>query len=505
MTATLIKNPIQASGRITSVDDIINLTQTIKLNDNMPSVREILFIDKKAIIKSAQTENGVLSIKGEVHTNIFYAADTGKAESISAVVPFDYIRECSFEASETVISATVSDCEINSFKQRRGELRLEVTIKGLLSENATIENFEKTEDIDGVITKKTSHTASTVKTIQSSSEHEFLLDADKKENMRIIYAGCGLYEQTSTSSRAGILFSAMVKTEMILAYENEEGEYEYECMSDTFGINTMIETNIDSQFDSYSIHAEVSTEAADVIYTDSSCSLCVNAKVYFEAVFFSDVQFEAVSDIYSTEKLLIPAKENIALVRFNNVSHDEVMLSGSSPLSNDPSVNIIGCSASEIKYEDVYENGVLTVSGELTVSVLLFKRSGGEFTVVNIAIPFSAQPNTSVSQDDVYLIKVDCDAPSCGVSGNKLNAKAAVNISCISAQNLEYAAIKDIEVSEYSQNDDSTYCIKVYYYSEGKELWDLAKENRTSIEKILTSNGISDISELTERMPLIIK
>lgn len=99
---------------------------------------------------------------------------------------------------------------------------------------------------------------------------------------------------------------------------------------------------------------------------------------------------------------------------------------------------------------------------------------------------------------EINVLHVDCIK-----NGNRLELKAELN-ACVSVwSKQEHKTVLDVHLQEEEAYPTQRFAVRLYYAKSGENVWDIARECRTSPEGILTENSLHDYS-LTEDAVLVV-
>ena len=102
MSADMIKNTSAVSGAKKAVKGEINVSDTLRLGDNMSSIKDILFTNETVSVKSSQVYLGTFTVRGEVNVHILYMGENEEPAYLKSAIPFEYIGECASENNSTL-------------------------------------------------------------------------------------------------------------------------------------------------------------------------------------------------------------------------------------------------------------------------------------------------------------------------------------------------------------------------------------------------------------------
>lgn len=506
MPADMIKNTSAVSGAKKAVKGEINVSDTLRLSDNMSSIKDILFTDESVLVKSSQAYMGTFTVRGEVNVHILYMGENEEPAYMNSVIPFEYIGECASENDSALyITSKIKSCEIMPMKQRRIDVNVSVVIEGVSVDQIQVDTLKDIEGINNVMMQKKEMSASLIRTLTSSQNFNFSFDAGAVSPGKIIYGSGNLTNVSSTSSHAGILVNGMMKVGVIYSVEDEEGNLSYRSFTDLFPVNHFIETDSSLEYDNYQISAVASCGDFQFIYSDNGLSVEIESALSCNILMFKQVKWESVSDMYSPNVMLkmIPVEKKCILAE--DITSETVSFSDSIRIPASPNIFKIAASKERLQLKYEMEQDTFKAYGDIICSIAVLKNDKGAIDTYEIKIPVEwGIANCNFTEEDI-LVSAEVEECTYDVRNDSVSVNASIRMSGVVLNEITVDDISDVIISDYDQEEDNYISIKVHYFQPGEKLWDLAKTNRTTIKHILSTNAIDKEEDVKAYQPLIIK
>lgn len=505
MSADMIKNTSAVSGAKKTIKGEISVADTLRLGDNMSSVKDILFSNETVSVKSSQVYLGTFTVRGEVDVHILYMGENEEPAYLKSVIPFEYIGESASETSTTLyVKSDIRSCEISPMKQRRVDVNIVLGIEGICVDEITVDSLRDISGIDNVMMQKEQLSASLLKSVSSTQSYNFSFDAGAVNPGKILYGSGTLTNVATTSSHAGILVNGMMKTDVIYSVEDEEGVAGYRSFSETFAVNHIIETDSSFEYDRYDVDAYLSCDDIQFLYSDSGLMVGVEASIYCTALLYKDIQWASVVDLYSPNVMLTPVSTQKNCIKASQIASETVSAADTVRLTAS-SVFKIAATKEKLNLAYAMEEGSYIVNGDLICDVAVLKDEKGAFDTYQLKIPVEwGITNCSFSEDDI-LVSTKIEECTYELHSDGIYIKANINMSATILEDITVSEITDVTTAEYAVEEENYISIKVHYYQPGEKLWNVAKQNRTTPKQILAMNAIDKEEDIKAYQPLIIK
>lgn len=141
-------------------------------------------------------------------------------------------------------------------------------------------------------------------------------------------------------------------------------------------------------------------------------------------------------------------------------------------------------------------DGGFNIAGAVNHTVIAVTGSGAP-AIFDCSTPFEYSVSANLSESSIIDIDVFCAGSSFTLGGNSVTVKSDMAAFGTITAASDYDAVTDLDVDETAQKSrDGDYALKLYYGTEGEDLWEIAKKYSTGVECIAEENNLSgDILE----------
>ncbi len=504
MPALLNKKTLNVCGKTQKIESEISVSDSVKIGDNLPNLKDVVFFNTLATITDKNIYMDTYTVRGRLTVSTLYRSEDGVLESFEAIIPFETVGEAPQGENKTLfVGAEVKKCVVSPLRQRRLDIDATLRMTGYVSASDAVSESISVEGVDEVYTDTKEARGTLLKGIASSRQYEFEFNPGPIAPGKILYASGKLSEPTITSGRSAILYNAMLDTDVIYTCEEEDGSLSYHSFSESFPVNQVINTEIGDAYDGFEVKASLRYDNAQFVFGENGIKVLMSVTVFYDAVLLKNVSWPMISDAYSSSKLITVKRGVKTISLVETLGKGALKLSESASVASQDGFVKVACADHRIQYEAKASDGLLSVDGTLAVEALLLKSAGDATQTVRASLPFSWQYDTPLNLSDVILY-VSLSSLSCDVADGRLNVEAEISVESSALINSEIEEIEDMTVGDYEAGQDNYTIIKIHYMQPGERLWDIAKANRTSIEKILGDNAIDSEEDVTLYQPLLI-
>lgn len=505
MAVDLVKNTVTLSGAGGEINGEITVSETIRLGDNMSSVKKIVFSDESVLLKSCETYVGGAAIKGEVHSTIVYLGENEAVDSLSVSLPFEYLTETSAASSGAVlVKCNVSRVEVLPMKQRRIDLNVTVQIGGFCSAELAYDNLSGIEGVEGMNYLRDEHTATLMRSMLSGREVANSFSIGSVQPGKIIYCGSSLSDIATNSSASGILLNASVNQYVIYTTENDEGLDSYHTYSDSFAINQFIETPFGESYDHFELTPYLAMNEAEFLYNEAGeIDIEVRGDISTAVTLFKNVKYPVVCDMFSTSGVLDIKYDEAEYLCLEEVIRDTVTLNESAKI-NPSGINKLAAGKQRVNVGFKWNGGSIDLFGELNSDALILKSNEADIETAEIKAEFSWNKRLDPNGSEIYVY-ADVDKADYEIRGDEVILRADISIKVFVASSVTEYETQSASISAFDADEDNYVTIKVRYIAEGENIWTIAKENRTSIAQILSANNIDKEDLIKPNQPIIIR
>ena len=250
--------------------------------------------------------------------------------------------------------------------------------------------------------------------------------------------------------------------------------------------------------DAYGVDEEskcnICMKNADVIVrvkesTDSSVSFEVNIKIPFVMVGGVEKELSYIDDVYCVAGELDTCFCMADVMKSVNSCDGSFYLNFTADAYDENISEVCDTFVDDIRCSTEFSAGCVTATGSLNVNAVL-KNTDGQFVVITRTFAFEQPLSTTGISAGEKFISVLCDGACASLNGGKVNFNVDMKYSgfvCCSEAQKMLSSIDFKESSKASQSEN----VVIYYAHSGEKLWDIAKENRSTVEQISVVNDIS--------------
>lgn len=243
----------------------------------------------------------------------------------------------------------------------------------------------------------------------------------------------------------------------------------------------------------------VSAEAKDVPNEDGQKrDIILNAEVEIRYDGYRADELTFLSDAYGKEEKLCITAEDTRLVKTISTQKSRIPVEEQlSPAPEDRFLEIYPVGAVlQLEEPEVTEGGIV-VEGMVVCSLLyLGMENGVQPVATELSVPFHHQlAVNTVSKEELQSVSVFLDGKIAGLSavivdGTTAKIHAGVNITATMLTQETCPMVARVEKEPYEEGNEPG--MVGYIFSENDSLWEIAKENRTTIGAILKINQLTE-------------
>ena len=473
------------------------MEEEINLEQQMPDLEQVVgqnFIFTPGQITKTE---GKVCIQGDLEYQILYAPVKGELTSIRGSFPvsqcimMDYEPQCDVQVEVNVSTVTIK--RLNSRK---------LSVFVLLDAKANAYSMQEKrfiEDIEEPVEKKKAH-LNTTQLMESGTTNISIKDilalpSNRPDVGRIIFyraqiRGVELKAQPDGIWIKGELFAFLV-------YESGPEEPHMEYMELVSPVEGQGECNcMDGAIQdmNYRVLSANVSEAPNEDGEVRDIHITMEIEVDYQQ--FEEKEVDYLEDTYSLDCLLKPEYETIGFQKL--LSQQMVRIKAAeifAPPGEDRLLTVYPTgSIVQMGVPEVVEGGVV-VEGSVIVDLMYIGTlRGNSPRIIQVSIPFHQQINEaqlSQKNKDQIRVKVRADTVQLSATildGTQADVKAVVNITASLYDRKEIPLMVSLQTDELPEEKWPG----LVGYRLGKEdsLWKLAKENRTTVDKICRINGI---------------
>lgn len=222
---------------------------------------------------------------------------------------------------------------------------------------------------------------------------------------------------------------------------------------------------------------------------NSGCVLDVNVKVPYIMLSGIENELAYIDDIYSTKNDIKTNFVPIVLIKKINKIEGRFRLALSADSYDENICDVCDTYADDIRYTVDCSSGFPILMGSVTLNCVL-KNTEGQYALITRTFAFEEKlPENSEACEFVVGLEGQEIAASIQ-AGGKVNFSIDIKYCGFCFNTAEHNILCNIDINENAkENTDEN--VVVYFAHSGEKLWDIAKENCSTVELISSVNNIS--------------
>ena len=468
--------------------------------DSMPDCLKILQVEGRAVTESRIITKGKISVRGRVECEILYVPENaGGVRCISNSIPFAYSENVA-EAEDKMFFET--KCDVKHLEFQLANSR-KINVKAVVETEGRVTGCREIQFVSTVAGEgaemRTEKFVGRNRVICKTVEFDISESIPMPGNAEVIVKTCGELKNRDIKI---INNKVVAKGEigMTIMYRAEGENLDVLSASvpfteilDAEGINDGQQWEID-----YNLKEISARLAENEAGKEARCNIAVEVNICSDEL----LEFEGVTDIYGTEKKLVPHREKITLDGYREKASAKIEVREIVKLGEDapPVSKIFGV---WVKPYSAHCNetvsGVKT-DGEVQCSVVYISEKEDEMVHTEIFnLPFCA--TVDMQSRGTLKTEIKPGIAEYTLSGNNIELRIPLEIltECIKSGEEEIVT----EVKELEEDQCDRPAMVLCFVQKGDSVWEIAKRYHSRICDIERINKISG-EEIQEGMMLLI-
>ena len=486
-----------------------NYEWDIIVPDSKPDILKIITAEGFITLTSKDVMQDRAVLNGNIRINLIYLAadENNSVKNIECVQPFNYVMEIKGlkPGMKLCVYNIIDKISANIINSRKLNVNVYVCFMGEAYEDYSSEYIENIED-------------SCVKCKCENATGLKLVDCIDKS-----FTVSDDYEIPSGKSSAEALLS--IKPDFTHCdIKNANGKFVirgnvciasvYNSVSENDGIQYMInETPVneivecDSVSEDNILDGDVKVSNFNYILKENSdgekriikysCDVNINGKVY------DTMSITPVVDAYGTTKDLKVQKESCLLDKYEKVDRGQFAAKDILYVDKNKEIQRVICTDVEAFTDKITkESSGLKLNGHILVD-LLYQSIDGELCYIRREMQFDHFIDTLIDNYPVYDVQVNADSCSYNIlSSDSIEMRVNICYKVIARNKLGFDFVNKLEAAE--KNKICHNGITVVFCDGEEVLWDIAKKYKTTVEEIMTVNGLENENDIIKGMKLLI-
>ncbi|OQB13351.1 MAG: LysM domain protein [Firmicutes bacterium ADurb.Bin193] len=483
--------------------------------DVKPDIAKVLQIDARAVILSKECSTDRITVEGKATLNILYVGEDNSVKSINSAQNFTHYIDVkgAAEGMGIELESDVENVEYEVINSRKINVRtlIGLDVKAFMPRDINVLTNVMGGEFETL--RKKIKPYSVVARIDDNTEIKEKLEipAGKPSIASILKIDARVKEsELKVSTNKLIIKGTLCVTTLYLGDMDRDviQFMEHEVpFTEIFDVPSA-DDGMDGQ-----ISFAVTDITYDIVEDSDGDSriLIVCVAVAVTGKVARQLEIDVIEDIYSVNTPLYVAKNTANLDKMVENTRVQVTVNDVATVSDESPeiVQVYNVIAKPYLSETRIENGKIVVEGVVDAYILYMSddKSCPLYTHKH-EMRFSHNMDGGNACDDMYCdVKLDIDHISYNIAmGREVQLRIILGISAkvICTDRIEY--VTEVAASDESAeaSEKKKCCIKIYFVQKGDKLWDIAKKYRTTMDKIMQMNDISDESEIIAGKQIII-
>lgn len=474
----------------------------ISLADYYGDIVKILGNAVETNIFSAAITGDKAIIDGSVSVRVLYVDSNGKSEIFEANCPFNRSVDVPEGADTDIISVTAVSDQITcrAVNQRRAEIRGSVALKVCVHSVTACEMITADEN-------------QPYHTLECKAEGNFLTGCMAK-----------CYALSSTADVADGLKISKVYRTSVMPVVSEVRNIKNKLMVKGSAVADVVLLTEDGNFVTERVNVPVN-QIADMDGIDEDSRCCVNLSVrsvdirlapdtpqsgrQLEVALIVNADIDAyrkasvnaVAEAYSPACELICSKNRIKCITNILRVNENHTVTSKMDFSSCRGQSIADAAVRKIRYTVNSQNNCIQLKGNIHFGIVVVTSDNERMFFERIAdFEYTKQFGEDVSECDFSPV-VCVNAVNCSVnSSSEATVSTEIHIDGFVNVLKNLDVITSVEKGKEKDRDNSDGVITVYFASKGERLWDIAKEQGSSVAFIKSTNDIDEDVLSSDRM-----
>lgn len=476
---------------------MITFDEDFNIPDKKYDVDEVLWMESSFTDVKVKCEGNKARISGNFSSEIMYrSSENGCIECATALLPVSQWTNLTTECLECNITVNVEECSARIINSRKLNLRALIACEVCHDESdstdivtditAPIEKKYKDVNISTLVAEKTDY----VKVSETVT-----LPNNKPNIEELLFSKISLKDRGIRLMENGFTIKGDLETFVLYSYtpdgEDKGQMFTYHTINIPF--EEMLNLNGLSENDTGYIIANIQSEKVSIVPDDDGEErrIKVEADIVLGISIYRDEEVTILDDAYSlTDDLELGRKKcECALVNSHNASR----LSVSEDLGCEPYLQLCYSDATVQVDDTTYTDEGIYVTGAVGVKIMGIKDTDqNPVGVMSFALPYEHViecKNMSSALNFRMFPYVDRLSVSL-VGDNTVNVRVNIIFDTCVFDSLEIDAVTEV-AERNAQSPVDTFFIRGIITGQDDTLWDIAKAYKTTVEKIMNSNGLT--------------
>ena len=482
----------------------ITLDYDFNVPDLKPDLMRIILDKGELVLDETTITQDHVWLKGVLKFSLLYRSDQeeGKINTMTGEIPFQesLAIDGANEYDTAKMKWEMEDLSIGIINSRKLSVKALVVLKAVIDEIYDEELITGVGQEDGV--QLLSQNLSAMELFLSKKDtfrfkEEILLPSNKPNIRQILWKSVQLrgVEMRLSDQQLNLKGEALV----FALYEGEEEEEHLQWMETALPFSGVIDCNgcaedmiADVSYDVSGVELEVKPD-----YDGEERMLHLELVLDLELQIYTEEQNQIVADLYAVNEKLTPVYQDTIFEKLllRNASKCKISEKMSIDKNQEPILQICASEGYAVTERAEIVEGGIQVEGTLQVTIL-YVTSDDRMPVASIKdlVPFHYLIEVpGINKNCRYHLQTGIDQLTTVMTdSSQVEVKAVLGLSCIVFEQQQVKKIMEVEQSPLDMEElQQSPGIIGYIVKEGDQLWDIAKENFTTISEIVKTNQLS--------------
>ncbi len=470
-----------------TVNETVYLEQTadIVVPDALPDIERVVDAFGMAMVRSADCTSSGLGVEGIVQAGVLFASEDGSVHPIHAQIPFSVRRETG-EQGTLQCKCTLRSVDARALNSRKLLVRVSIACELCVLTAAEHTCYDITEPAPNLQLKRTVLPLNLPLAVgeKSFSVHEELeLTSEQPAIERLLKYVCRtqIAEQKIVGDKA--VFKGAVQLQAL--YEDEKGNLSRGQWSVPFSQYAQLGKELDEA----QLHTVLRMLSAEVEPDSQSASrrLLLSIELMAQCMACGHSELSVIEDAFCTDAELTAelCRLNIEGILDCKTLHENLTLRDETPAKS----IVDACMYFDALHTKRNAEGV-ELEFSVNCNVLYLDEEG---KLQGKTLRGEASQALALAQNGVCrLVQADGGEIFCtaGHSGMELRLPLAVTVECAAEEDLQ--AVCGAQIAQMQREDGRRPSVILRRTENDEELWQLAKNYRTSVQTIMQANELQE-------------
>lgn len=482
----------------------ITLDDDFNVPDMKPDLIRIILDKGELMLDETTITQDHVWLKGVLKFSLLYRSDQeeGKINNMSGEIPFQesLAIDGANEYDTAKMKWEMEDLSIGIINSRKLSVKALVVLKAVIDEIYDEELLTGVEQEGGVQLLNQSLSAMALFLARKDTfrfKEEIMLPSNKPNIRQVLWKSVQLrgMETRLMDQQLHLKGEALV----FALYEGEEEEEHLQWMETALPFSGVIDCNgctedmiADVSYDVSAIELEVKPD-----YDGEERMLHLELVLDLDIQIFTEEENHIVSDLYAVNEKLTPIYQDTIFEKLllRNASKCKISEKMNIDKNQEPILQICASEGYAVAERAEIVEGGIQVEGTLQVTIL-YVTSDDRMPVASMKdlLPFHYLIEVpGINKDCRYHLQTGIDQLTTVMTdSSQVEVKAVLSLNCIVFQQQQVKKITDVQQEPLDMEElQESPGIIGYIAKEGDQLWDIAKENFTTISEIVKTNQLS--------------